>query len=199
MLQVLTFLLMGLLWGVRHSIEPDHVAAMSLFGSTSSTRRQSIKRALLWSGGHMLSLFIIAAIFFLFRISLPEAIISWAERSIGFLLVVLGLVLLFGLLKKGNSNIRFSGSSSFVIGIGHGVAGSGLLLLGLISLSQPPYAAFLYLLFFGVGMAASMALIGILVHAAVAKWRVAILKISALIAFVTGVLMVTYSDILARP
>ena len=72
-------ILLGLLVGLRHSFEPDHLTAVStLVGETRDLRGGAMLGAL-WGIGHTLALVAVGAILLGVGASLPEQV--WALRS----------------------------------------------------------------------------------------------------------------------
>ena len=85
-----SIILLGLLMGMRHAIESDHVAAVASLSADAPTRRRMIELGALWGGGHALTLFAVGAVFVAFDWGAPEVFSSWLELVVGFMLVVLG-------------------------------------------------------------------------------------------------------------
>ena len=57
---------LGLAAGVRHALEPDHLAAVSTFMSTKAHRtRVPVAYAAAWGAGHALVLVLVGAVLFL--------------------------------------------------------------------------------------------------------------------------------------
>ncbi len=81
----------GLLLGIRHATDPDHVIAVS----TIVTREQKISRAavigLAWGVGHTLTILVVGTILIVFRITLPPRVGLSMELAVGLMLIFLGL------------------------------------------------------------------------------------------------------------
>ena len=56
MLAALSGALLGIASGVRHAMEPDHLAAVSTFVAEQKTPRGSVAFAMAWGAGHALML-----------------------------------------------------------------------------------------------------------------------------------------------
>ena len=84
---MLTVLVLGLLVGMRHSLEADHLAAVTTLASRSASWRDRIKVAAVWGGGHAASLTILGGILVALGASLPDRVARGFELAAG--LVVL--------------------------------------------------------------------------------------------------------------
>lgn len=183
-------LLLGLVTGLRHSIEADHVAAVSTI--VASSRGQSkLRRApligLMWGIGHTVTLFVAGLIVLLFAITIPEYVTGRLEFGVGLMLIFLGASTLtgfkFGKILRGiigrgrkhshahihkDSGVVHShehdhhhehshGHKSLIIGMIHGMAGSGGLMLVVLSTINSVPLGLGYIAIFGVGSIVSMA------------------------------------------
>jgi hypothetical protein len=84
-------ILLGLLVGLRHSFEPDHLTAVStLVGETRDLRGGALLGAL-WGVGHTLALVAVGAILMLVGASLPERAAVIFELCVAGMLLVLGV------------------------------------------------------------------------------------------------------------
>jgi sulfite exporter TauE/SafE len=96
-----SILVLGVLMGMRHALEADHLAAVA----TLATRTRSVRAAMLqgaaWGLGHTLTLFLVGGACLLVGASVPE---SWARRlelAVGVMLVLLGGQVLWRLWRRG--------------------------------------------------------------------------------------------------
>lgn len=91
MISLLTILAVGLLLGMRHATDADHVIAVS----TIVTREQKAGRAALigaaWGVGHTATILAVGSVLILFRITLPARIGLSLELAVGLMLIVLGI------------------------------------------------------------------------------------------------------------
>ena len=86
-----SILLLGLLLGMRHAIESDHVAAVASLASRQPTFRQTVLQGAVWGVGHTLTLFLAcSAVLFLDRL-IPERLADALEAAVGLMLVALGI------------------------------------------------------------------------------------------------------------
>lgn len=91
---------MGLLLGMQHALEADHVAAVSsLCTGTRSVRRIATHGAV-WGLGHSLTLFIFAGAAVLLDLRFGEILAQVLEGVVGVMLILLGGQVLFRLWRE---------------------------------------------------------------------------------------------------
>src|SRR5438045_3935181 len=93
----------GSLLGMRHALEPDHLAAVS---TLVSDERSSYKAALLgacWGIGHTFSLVCVGALLFLLRAEMPAGIADVFEFGVALMLVGLGVRAILSAARQGTS------------------------------------------------------------------------------------------------
>jgi ABC-type nickel/cobalt efflux system permease component RcnA len=188
---MLGLLVLGFFIGMRHALEADHVAAVSSLATRSASPRECLKQGVFWGLGHTFTLFLFGSVVLLLDRVLPERLASALELAVGVMLVALGLDVLRRLarervhfhLHEHEGGVRhFHGHShagesahgthshghwrklplkALVVGLVHGMAGSAALIL--LTLENVPNvgAGLLYILLFGVGSIAGMALLSI--------------------------------------
>ena len=177
----------GFVLGLRHALDVDHLAAVS----TIASQRQSVWRSSLvgvaWGIGHTTSLLAVA----IAVVGLHAEIAPWVEQGlelcVAVMLIVLGARLLAGLLRgdalhahahshAGRPHLhphwhRDSGSTHdhgpshrrpFAIGLVHGLAGSGGLMLAVAATIPDPFLAIAYVVIFGLGSIGGMAIMSML-------------------------------------
>src|SRR5918995_1407432 len=90
-------LLLGLVTGLRHSMEADHVAAVLL---VVASNHKNIKRAsmlgAIWGLGHTTSLFIAGLLVLLLAVNISETVSSRLEFGVGIMLLFLGVTTFTG-------------------------------------------------------------------------------------------------------
>ena len=91
---------LGLVLGIRHSTDADHVVAIS----TIVTRQRSIRGAALigslWGLGHTATIFVVGCLIILGGVAIPPRIGLSMEFSVGLMLILLGVLNLTGLMQK---------------------------------------------------------------------------------------------------
>ena len=85
-----SILLLGLIMGMRHAIESDHVAAVASLAAGESGRGRIMRLGAIWGGGHALTLFAVGVVFVAFDWGAPEVFSGWLELAVGVMLVALG-------------------------------------------------------------------------------------------------------------
>lgn len=85
-----TTLLFGLLMGLRHALEVDHVAAVASLAARSGEARRIVGLGALWGLGHTLTLFTFGMVVLLLDAVIPERLALSLELAVGVLLVILG-------------------------------------------------------------------------------------------------------------
>lgn len=85
------FFVTALFLGIRHALEPDHLAAVSALVVEERRLWPAAKLGLLWGIGHLTPLVVIGLPLLVFDLRLPEAWEHWTDAGMGLLLVALGL------------------------------------------------------------------------------------------------------------
>jgi high-affinity nickel-transport protein len=147
-------LLLGFALGLRHALDADHLVAMS----TIVSRERSLPRGALlgarWGVGHCLSLFTVGVAVVLLGIPFPETLGHALELGVGGMLVALGLA---SLVRGERSAAAPSASRRpFLVGVAHGLAGSGALAILVLATIRSPLEGLLYIALFGLGSVGGM-------------------------------------------
>lgn len=151
---MLTILFLGLLLGVRHAADPDHIVAVSAIVS----RQRSLWRATwvgaLWGLGHTATIVAVGSAIIVFKLTVPPRLGLALEFAVGVTLVVLGVSNLVRSerdLPSGTTGLRAVG-----LGVVHGLAGSAAVVLLVLATIPHPRWAVAYLAVFGIGTIAGM-------------------------------------------
>ena len=102
----LILLLTGLIVGMKHGIDWDHIAAISDITSTQSRTRNGIFMSFLYGLGHAFVVATIALGLLVMSTSLPSGIDKIMENVVGLTLVILGIYVLYSLHKKKGDDFR---------------------------------------------------------------------------------------------
>jgi high-affinity nickel permease len=217
-------LLLGLLVGLRHAMEADHVAAVSTMVATSKGRlRRAPILGALWGIGHTATLFVAGLLVLLLAVNIPASVSGRLEFGVGVMLLFLAITTLTGfnagrffrgLFRKGahdhvhaheNGMVHSHehthedhrhGHKSIIVGMVHGMAGSGALMLAVLATIESVPLGLAYIAVFGAGSTASMAGISVLIGLPFARTKnharlaMALRYASAIVAFVIGAGMV---------
>jgi high-affinity nickel permease len=164
---------LGLLLGMRHSTDPDHVVAVSTIVSKQRSIRQAGLIGTIWGLGHTLTIFAVGSLIILFGVVIPPRLGLSMEFSVALMLILLGVLNLTGVLQRVTSFLTrkrqplqvertldqfgvYQCVRPLVIGIVHGLAGSAAVALLVLSTIHNPVWATLYLLIFGAGTMVGM-------------------------------------------
>lgn len=83
-------LALGLLIGLQHALEPDHVAAVSSLASGSTSKRGIVRQGVAWAVGHAAMLTMVAGPAVVFGVAFGDGLAGWLEFVVGIMLVGLG-------------------------------------------------------------------------------------------------------------
>jgi ABC-type nickel/cobalt efflux system permease component RcnA len=172
---------LGLLLGMRHSTDPDHVVAVSTIVSKQRSIRQAGLIGTIWGLGHTLTIFAVGSLIILFGVVIPPRLGLSMEFSVALMLILLGVLNLTGVLQRLTSYLTrnhkpvpaldraetlldrtvgrfgiYQCVRPLVIGIVHGLAGSAAVALLVLSTIHSPVWATVYLLIFGAGTMVGM-------------------------------------------
>lgn len=102
MLDTLTLLGVGLVYGLKHATEVDHVVAVSTIVSQHRNVTRSALVGALWGAGHTAALLIAGVVVLLLRVTIPEQVSSWLEFGVALMIIGLGVIALWRSLRKRN-------------------------------------------------------------------------------------------------
>ncbi len=171
---IVTTWLLGLVSGVRHAFEPDHVAAVSTLVAGGHGSRRATWLGVWWGLGHTVALLAGGLVLVVLRAELPSAASEVAEFGVAVMLVALGVRAIRHAYNHvaGAPHVHVASSvdlkRSFGIGIIHGLAGSGVISALVMSQLSTLPAQLVYVALFGLGSTAAMAAVS-----GVAGWQLA--------------------------
>ena len=99
-------LTLGLVIGLKHAFEPDHIAAVSTQISIQKNNSQSLKQRIMegafkssligaiWGAGHTTTLVLIGLLVYVLSINIPEVFFSGSEFLVGIMLIFLAFTTL---------------------------------------------------------------------------------------------------------
>lgn len=179
--KILTTMGLGFILGLKHSLDADHVAAVSSLVSKNKSIRKSSLLGAIWGVGHTTTLFIAGIIILLFKITIPDMIALSLEFLVGMILVALGVSVLRDVIKKKihshkhkhgkiihthfhshkdyKSHFHKHANKTFIIGLIHGLAGSAALMLLVLATISSVVQGVIYILIFGIGSILGMTII----------------------------------------
>ena len=92
--------LLGLLLGMRHATDPDHVIAVTTIVSRQRSIRHAALIGALWGLGHTITILIVGSAIVLFGLVIPPRVGLTMELSVGLMLILLGVLNLSGILRR---------------------------------------------------------------------------------------------------
>jgi cytochrome c biogenesis protein CcdA len=174
-------LLTGLVLGMRHAFDRDHVAAVTHFISLEPDPIKSAWFGFRWAIGHSVAVLILGSLILLLHVTLNPALQRYAELAVGITLILLGVWRLGLLVQEGRHTHRHAHRHTqhvhehshqpgrehvhrfapTLVGMVHGAAGTAeLFVLIPITLISTTWLAYAYLGLFSAGCAATMSLYG---------------------------------------
>jgi sulfite exporter TauE/SafE len=171
-----SLLALGLLLGLRHALEADHVSTVATLASRSASKRQTISVAAAWGLGHTVSLALLGTLLAVLGATLPDRAVRILEVAVGVILVALGIGVFRRLTQKhlhvhvhehdglphlhahthgaetdSHEHVHVSLKRSLAIGGVHGLAGTAAVTVLALPAARSAIQALLYLIVFGVG------------------------------------------------
>jgi len=188
----LSILSFGFGLGLKHAIEADHVAAVSTIVTQRKKIWSSSIVGGLWGVGHTFSLLAAGILVILFHVEISERTEQTLEFCVALMLIVLGLDALRRLILGGQSHShahthdghvhahphiheqadaheceaaaehKHIGLRPLVVGMIHGLAGSGAVMLLVLATISSPAVGLAYIAIFGIGSIGGMMLMSLL-------------------------------------
>ena len=81
---------LGLLFGLRHAIETDHIAAVSAIVSERRGWRAAVATGSLWGAGHSLSIIVAGLLVLGLRLTIPDRVARLLEFAVALMIIALG-------------------------------------------------------------------------------------------------------------
>lgn len=188
---------LGLVFGLKHATEVDHVVAVSTIVSEHRNIWRSALVGGLWGMGHTFSLITVGVIVLVLRVAIPEHVSNWLEFSVALMIIGLGINAFVRALHRRSDmhlhkhthqgtthlHIHFHedgtdhaepiaahshalsriGFKPLLVGMMHGLAGSGALTVLVLAQIESAILGLLYLAIFGIGSIVGMLLMSFLV------------------------------------
>src|SRR5262249_23865171 len=174
---------LGALFGMRHALEPDHLAAVSTLVSEHRSRSQAALLGLCWGIGHTLALVSVGVVLIVLRAEIPHALGDLFELGAALMLIALGVRAISRAAREGPAGPsalhthghlvhqhrgvprhvhvgRFTlARRPLLVGIVHGLAGSGALTALVLATLPTPITRVTYMTLFGLGSSLGMAVL----------------------------------------
>ncbi len=183
---------LGLIFGLKHALEADHLAAISTIVSERKSVLSSSLVGALWGVGHTLSLLLAGVVVMLLHVEIGPRLALMLEFGVALMLIGLGANALKKLVRGARVHLhahthgghahlhphmhdgcpepaphthhgfRFR-ARPLVVGMVHGLAGSAALMLLVLSTISSRLLGFAYIAVFGIGSIGGMLLMSALV------------------------------------
>jgi ABC-type nickel/cobalt efflux system permease component RcnA len=183
---------LGLVLGLRHALDPDHVAAVStIVGESKSIRRSSLVGTF-WGLGHTVALLLAGIFVIALKFQISPRLALWMEFIVALMLILLGTRSLLKSVRNwkvhvhrhshdGTEHVHVHvhrpgeqhrhrhrhliklGARPFFIGLVHGMAGSGALTILVLATIPSALAGLVYVAVFGLGSIGGMFLMSALI------------------------------------
>ena len=141
--------------GFTHAFEADHLVAVGNIVSRRDRSILAVKDGIFWGLGHTSTIFLIGLLFIIAQVQLSESFFGYSEAFVGLMLVGLGLFRIGKLRKKDTRTETLEPSENhhlaYGVGLIHGLAGSGALVLLVMTEIPGKINSLIYLLIFGLG------------------------------------------------
>jgi len=183
---------LGLILGLRHALDPDHIAAVSTIVSESRSVRRSSLIGTFWGLGHTMSLLIAGVLVIALKVQISDRIALWMEFAVALMLIFLGLKATLRSLRgwklhrhrhmhdgSTHSHLHLHregderahrhrhliglGARPFFVGLVHGMAGSAALMILVLATIPSALAGLIYIAVFGIGSVGGMLIMSSLI------------------------------------
>jgi len=104
----LAIALLGLLLGMRHATDPDHVIAVTTILSRERRLVVAARIGVVWGLGHTLTVLLVGAAIIVFKIAIPVRLGLAMEFAVAVVLIMLGVGAAASLMRKAATRMRAS-------------------------------------------------------------------------------------------
>ena len=154
---------LGLLLGVRHALDPDHVVAIGTISAQAPSVRRSVGVGALWGLGHTLTILAVGGTIVVLRAAVSPGAGLAMEFTVALMLITLGVLNLLN--ARHAEPVPPSKVRPFIVGMVHGTAGSAAIALLVLATIHDAYLGMLYLVLFGAGTIVGMITVSVVMTA----------------------------------
>lgn len=184
----LTILSLGLVLGLKHAFDADHLVAVSTIVARERSPWRSLWVGLFWGMGHTVMLLVMGLLVLGMDIHIPSLVELSLECGIGLVLVGLGLTTLYDCWRKrvhvhphvhdnaahthfhthaestahSHAHSLSLGTRPLLLGMVHGLAGSAALMLVVLATIPSTPLGLMYIALFGCGSILGMGAVSLL-------------------------------------
>jgi len=149
--------------GFTHAFEADHLVAVSSIVSKRTRLWLAIKDGIYWGLGHTSTILLMGMMVIVGKMAIDEKVFSYLEAGVGIMLMAIGLLRIktvWNSHRHGTHTHLVNDSSphhvAYGVGMVHGLAGSGVMILLVMTEIKEPVFSLAYLLIFGLGSVVGM-------------------------------------------
>jgi ABC-type nickel/cobalt efflux system permease component RcnA len=103
---------LGLVLGMRHATDPDHVIAVTTILSRERRLSVATRIGIVWGLGHTLTVLLVGAAIIVFKIAIPARVGLVMEFAVAIVLILLGIGSTMSLVRDAFNKVRGSSSSN---------------------------------------------------------------------------------------
>jgi hypothetical protein len=137
-----------------HAFEPDHLLAVSTLVARHDRLGPALRDGLFWGLGHTTMLVLFGSVIIFSRATWLHS--GYFEAAVGVMLIGLGISRLLDRNSYQSFQKPRQAGFAYTVGLVHGLAGSGALVLAVLSAIPRPAGAIAYILLFGLGSVLGM-------------------------------------------
>src|SRR5277367_694815 len=102
----LAIAMLGLVLGMRHATDPDHVIAVTTILSREHRLAAATRIGVIWGLGHTLTVLLVGAAIIIFKVAIPTRLGLAMEFAVALVLILLGVGSAAGLVRKAATRMR---------------------------------------------------------------------------------------------
>jgi cytochrome c biogenesis protein CcdA len=161
--------------GFTHAFEADHLLAVSNIVTHRKRMHLAAKDGIYWGLGHTSTILLIGLLMIVFRMNIKAQSFHYFEAIVGFMLISLAVYRLWKFWQRRAQSLQthlhthhhdrvhtHGHKLAYGVGLVHGLAGSGSLIVLVMAQIKAPMDGVFYLLIFGLGSVAGMFLAAVL-------------------------------------
>lgn len=147
--------------GFTHAFEADHLVAVSNIVTKRDRLVLALKDGIYWGLGHTSTILLIGLLIIVGKATFLTPYVSSLEAFVGIMLIGLGCYRIFQYFRHNGEmehllDHRHDHQLAYGVGLIHGLAGSGAMILLVMSNMNDSLSSMSYLLIFGIGSVAGM-------------------------------------------
>lgn len=197
---LLSALGLGVLLGLRHATDADHVVAVTAIVARERSLGRAARIGVLWGIGHSVTVLGLGGAIIAFRVAIPARVGLGLEFLVALMLILLGFATLRRSADAGGADPGRAGGAlrPVLVGVVHGLAGSAAVAILVLATIRETAWALAYLALFGAGTIAGMLAVTVLVAAPALAATRRVERLHGGLRLAAGALSVVFGVLLAR-